>query len=179
MSEENYNPFVDEACTNLKKKVKEIADCCDALVTQTESKLEPNALRKAYVLAGAVLLGGYDRFKLADKVVEKTYPFWSNIEEKKEDFFLTKADEIFNEVPVDTKIFSELFEKDVLSTNMKNKLWKLFQDLIPLCCIYIHEMRGPIKIEVDGKMKGSYSKDYRNNVKIRDYVVKNNIKLRW
>lgn len=174
-----YNPYVETACLEIKKKVKEICTFCEALINIVNSKLDNDPMRVICINTASIFLMSYNEKKLADKVVEKTHPYWKQIIDKDETFFIEKADNIFGEIPTKTDLFSDLFSKNVLSSKQKDKLWSLFEELIPVCCTYIHEMRVPVKKEINNKFVGTYDVNYRNNIKIKEYVQKYKIPLRF
>lgn len=179
MSKQNDNPYLEDACDKIKKKVMDICNSCEALMVVADDKLGYDMRRSMYVNTAAVFLSVYDKYKLAAKVLEKVYPHWNHIIERDESFFLSEANGIFGEIPADTKLFSELFEKNVLNVKQKQDLWKLFEDLIPLTCVYIHEMREPTKVLIDGVTKGSYKQSFRNDIRIKEHVIKYEVKLRF
>ena len=173
------NPYIDSACAEIKKKVKEICTYCEALINIVNKKLDDDPMRIICINTASIFLMGYNENKLADKVVDKTNLYWKHIIERNESFFIEKADKIFGEIPVKVGLFSDLFAKNALNEKQKDKLWILFEELIPLSCIYIHEMRTPIKKNVDGKYIGTYEKNYRNEIKIKEYVQKYKVALRF
>lgn len=173
------NVYIDAATVELKKKVKEICSYCEVLISIVNKKLDNDPMRVVYVNGASIFLMNYNEKKLSDKIVDKTNKYWDYIIDKNEEFFIKKADDIFGEIPVKVDLFSDLFAKDVLNDKQKDKLWSLFEELIPLCCVYIHEMRIPIKKEVNDKLVGTYNQSYRNDIKIKEYVQKYGIKLRF
>lgn len=180
--QEDVNPYIIDACLRMKRKVKEICEYCEALIVVVNSKIPKDATMRLVCVQGAsVILSGFNDRKLTDRVIEKSSPYWTHITERDETFFKEKAQSVFGELPINFDIFADFFKDGVLTTNQKNKLWTLFEGLIPISCLYIHEMRSPVKMESpdgNGKMIGTYKKAYLNHLKLKQYVDKYNVKLR-
>ena len=79
---------------------------------------------------------------------------WDSIKNRDEQFFVENAGNIFKYLPNDkVNLFKDLFiTKDkygnsVVSIELKNQLWKLFDAMIKISIKYIHKNRGPCLME--------------------------------
>lgn len=175
----NNNPFLEEAEDNLRKQVLDIAKFGKVLVIKLGDKLPDDPMRLIYLEGATIFLMGYNRSQLCERVIVNSVKFWNLIYSRDESFFLQKADEVFGEIPCDSKIFSEIFKTNILSPKDKTKLWDQFNDVVKYCCLFIHEKREPTKKLIDGKERGTYNASYMNDIKLREWVERYKLKLRF
>jgi hypothetical protein len=173
------NPFLEEAEDNLRKQVLDIAKFGKILVIKLADKLPDDPMRLIYLEGATIFLMGYDRSQLCERVIVNSVKFWDLIYSRDESFFLEKADEVFGEIPCDSRIFAAIFKSRILSDKDKTKLWDMFNDIVKYCCLFIHERREPTKKIIDGKERGTYDKSFMNEIKLRQWVERYNIKLRF
>lgn len=104
-------------------------------------------------LVGLVVgvLESYDKEVLIQGFIANSHlECWDKILERKENFFVENADKIFADLPASTVgLFKDLFlTKDelgnsVVSKELKDKIWTLFDQLVKVSIKYIHRKRGP------------------------------------
>jgi len=135
-----------------------------------------------YAEGAHLYLLNFERNRLAERVVEKTNKYWELIYKKDEIFFFEKLNDMFDELPIEkvSDMFSSIFKDPRINQNDKDILWKNFNELVQLCCLYIHERRVPIKKEINGKIRGTYEKGgLYSGIKLREYVERYKLKLRF
>lgn len=98
---------------------------------------------------------------------------WDRIKVRDELFFIENAGGIFKNLPTENvNLFKDLFlTKDtngncVISQEVKNMLWGLFDAMIKISIKYIHKGKAPYSCESDGSIQCFYSAQFFDEVDI-------------
>jgi len=133
------------------------------------------------------LISAFEKHYLIQEFITNTYDkCWDSIKIRNENFFLTNANDIFKHLPMnEINLFRDLFltkdknGKSVVSQNLKEELWDLFDTLIKICIKYIHKHRDPYSYSKNDEVVNCYGAIFFEEVDI-DYHAKNwNIKLEY
>ena len=128
------------------------------------------------------IIMAYDKHLLIQGFINKSHEtYWDRILQRDEGFFIENAGTIFAELPTnDVNVFRDLFTatrdgKKVISENLRNQLWKLFDSLVKISIKYVHKHRYPIS-ETDESGNNIVQK-YRHS--FFDYVDVANHASKW
>ncbi len=107
------------------------------------------------VMIASALIGGVEPHDLIKGFINNSHgKCWNKIKERDEDFFVMNAGSIFSQLPGDSvNLFKDLFltkdtsGKSVISQNLKDEVWSLFDAMIKIAIKYIHKNRKMINNE--------------------------------
>ncbi|CAH6420859.1 Hypothetical protein HVR_LOCUS1308 [uncultured virus] len=111
---------------------------------------------------------------------------WDKFKEREEDFFVENAGDIFKYLPMDkVNLFKDLFvTKDsagnsVVSQNLKNQLWDLFDAMIKISIKYVHNNRSPYSYSTPNGISNAYGASFFDEVDIGHHANVWNVRLEF
>jgi hypothetical protein len=122
-------------------------------------------------------LEGYDKVKLINTFIKYSHVYWEDeIKNRKEDFFIEHANEIFVHLPINTdninafKILFTSVDEDgeyIVIDEDRDAIWEIFGSLVKICLKYIHKIRGiKFKPTPDG-LRPVYKKNIYPEIPVR------------
>lgn len=120
--------------------------------------------------------------------IANSYPFWSQIKKRKEDFFVSNLEKVFEKLPYKDKLgkFSKLFTmtdefgERILSKEDRDIIWEYMESLVRISIVYIHKGRKPDATIKDGKAQAIYREHFFEDIKQLNRIAKDwGVKLTW
>jgi hypothetical protein len=113
------------------------------------------------------VISGFDKHFLIKGFIENSHEkCWDNIRNRSEVFFVEQAADIFKYLPVDkVNLFKDLFTTvdnsghSVVSQNLKDQLWDLFDVMVKISIKYVHKNRKPYNDGVKNLYREEFFKD--------------------
>jgi hypothetical protein len=131
-------------------------------------------------------LSNYDQDELIQKYIKYSHELWEKIYNKDEDFFISDAKNVFRDLPMgEVDAFKALFETNradgtpAVTSEDRDDIWVYFFSFNTISIKYIHEMRGPVLMSKDGKMKPGYKNRFFPDVKLIKYSKLYGVELTW
>jgi hypothetical protein len=117
------------------------------------------------IILARTLMAALDKHYLIRGFIENSHKTcWDSIKRRNEKFFIENAGDIFKYLPVDeVNIFRELFTtvdaygSSVVSQDIKDELWDLFDVMVKIAIKYVHKYRNPYSVIVDGEVVNHYA----------------------
>ena len=120
-----------------------------------------------------------DKDEILLTFINNTYPYWDQIQQKKDDFFVTNSNDIFGEY-VTFKEFNVLklvFTNGVLDKEIKDIMWTYLNALIKISIKHICSQRElTIEKNSSGSKKLLTKKPYLPNISIAKEIKRWNLK---
>jgi len=130
-------------------------------------------------------LAQMDDFELIDNFILKSHPYWKEIKEHDENFFINHSDTIFDLPKDQLSIFTDFFllkdtkNKPVVSKEDKDLIWEYFESLVRISIHHVHEERSPCMKIVDGEEVKNYIKRYIQDLNVANAARKWDVILKW
>lgn len=136
--------------------------------------IDPNTIQLI-----AVLISNFDKHHLIQGFIENSHEFcWDKIKARDEDFFINNVGSIFRYLPAEkVNLFKDLYlakdenGKNVVSDDLKNQIWRLFDANIKISIKYCHRLRSPYSIAgPDGTVRNMYAASFFDEVKLEHHA---------
>ena len=117
------------------------------------------------VKMGEDYLKKHDSKKIIGAFIEHSHKHWEEIRLKNEDFFISHAHVIFNQLPIDSEninAFKMLFtakdknNKDIVISGDRQAIWEIFESLVKISIKYVHKARGIKIVETETGPRQAY-----------------------
>lgn len=151
------------------------ASCWEAghqIISPTLVSIAESALKK------------YDKTKLIDNFIKYSEPYWDQIKDRDEIFFIENANKIFKDLPIkDVNLFSVLFtakdknNKYVVESYDREAIWEYFDSFVKICIKYIHRKRQLKQRETDKGIMLRYTVTFFPKIKLRQHANKWEVQL--
>lgn len=132
------------------------------------------------------VLSNFDKQRIIENFIQYSKPYWDNIIDRDEQFFILHASKVFSDLPLDNvdafKILFTSTDKSghlIINNDDKQAIWLFFDSLIKIVIKYIHEKRGPKLKESDEGLKPIYSIKYHHDIKLQKFARHYKIELSW
>ena len=165
---------------DLTELIRELAATCwDAGVKD----VNPSLVK----IAGG-FLSGYDGNDLVDVFIKYSHMHWHKIKDRKENFFMENANDIFKQLPIDTnninafKMFFTAKNQNgsfIIIPEDREAIWEIFDSLVKICIKYIHRVRGITYVPTDDGLVPKYKKKLYPYVDISKLAKEWNVKLEY
>lgn len=148
-------------------------------------------MNPSLIVLGKSYLAGLDKTDVIKAFINNSYGqegvnYWDEVRERNEQFFIKHSDQVFANVPVgkgNMTAFKTLFTaKDdsgdfIINDEDRDAIWDMFFSLIKICIKYIHRVRECVLVEIDGKWKRRYTKNFFPRIKVLKEAKKWDIEL--
>jgi hypothetical protein len=131
-------------------------------------------------------LESFDKKKLIENFIEKSFNDWDKIKERNIEYFLKNIETILEETPFKKSTMFETIYKavdsdgnKVLTEELQDQLWEAIHGMIKICISYIHKERQPVIKEVDGEKKYIYRNQYMKHINLKTVAHSWNKELIW
>ncbi len=98
---------------------------------------------------------------------------WEKIKERDEKFFVENANDIFQYIPSgEINLFKDLFTTtdvngvNIIDQDVKNQIWRLFDQMIKVSIKYIHRHRAPYSQKGNDSIECFYDRSFFDDVDI-------------
>jgi hypothetical protein len=131
--------------------------------------VDPNLIGMANMI-----MGGFDKHYLIQGFIDNSHQeCWDFIKHRDEEFFVANAGKIFQYLPTDkVDLFKDLFTtrdeqgRSVVSLELKNEIWKLFDAMIKISIKYIHKRRDPYAQHTSEGIIHTYGAQFYEHVEL-------------
>lgn len=139
------------------------------------------------VQVASTIISGYPKHELIQGFIENSHELcWDNIKKRDENYFVNNASDVFKYLPMDkVNLFKDLFltndenGKSVVSLDLKESIWKLFDAMIKISIKYIHTQRGPCTQVIGDKTSPAYKRSFFPEVQLENHAKKWGITLNF
>lgn len=131
-------------------------------------------------------LEGYNPVELIETFIKHSYPYWDQIKNHEEQFFIDNAHVIFGNLPIDTSninAFKLIFTatdsngNDVVIQEDRDAIWTITESLVKICIKYIHRVRGVKLVQTKDGLRPAYINKNFPKIKVREQANLWNIDL--
>lgn len=158
-NEQSRPPIEIRFKENLVGLITYVKDLIERIHNYQKTGISPDIL----VIVSSIIQG-HDSHDTITLFIKHSYPYWSQICNKEEIFFVENCSKVFKSLPMQhVDAFRVLIEtkdsqgNNVISNPEKEQLWEYFHMLVKGSIKYIHQQRKPGWETVNGR----YSKVYR------------------
>ena len=148
-------------------------------------------MNPSLIILGKSYLAGLNKTDLITAFINNSYGspdnnYWDEIRDRNEEFFINHSDSVFSNVPVgkgNMTAFKTLFTakdengENIINGEDRDAIWDMFFSLVKICIKYIHRVRECIIVEIDGKWKKRYQKNFFPKIKVLKEAKKWDIEL--
>jgi len=146
-----------------------------------------DTVNPALVGIAAAVIQAMNKHYLIKGFIEKSHhECWDAIHRHDEDFFMSHAGDVFSFLPVDhVNIFIELFRTvdqngySVISQDVKDQFWELFEALVKISIKYIHKNREPYSTATPEGLINTYRTNFMDNIDIQRHSSKWKVRLEF
>jgi len=143
---ENYIPPEEERFADNTKGLSELT--CNLVEQAYKDKY--TTISPELVKIASCFIENMDKVVILESFVEYSHTFWDQIKERRREFFMENAGNIFKDLPVSNvsafKMLFTTYKPDgslIISDDSINSLWEFFDSLIKICIKYVHKKRKP------------------------------------
>ncbi len=172
--------------------VLELTDLIHELTTHCYNE-GVKTMNPSLIILGKSYLASLDKTDVIKAFINNSYGpkdnsinYWDEIRDRNEQFFIKHSDSIFENVPVgkgNMTAFKTLFTakddegSNIIDDDDRDAVWDMFFSLVKICIKYIHKVRKCILVEIDGKWKRRYQKNFFPRIKVLTEAKKWDIEL--
>lgn len=122
-------------------------------------------------------LESYDANELIDVFIRNSHMYWDKIRDRNEDFFISNAHVVFQNLPVKTdsiNAFKVFFEAKndkgeyIIIKEDRDAIWDMFDSLVKICIKYVHKARGSKLVQTKDGIRPAYKNKKYQEIKVRE-----------
>lgn len=179
MSSAPKAPEADRFMDNTTILIEAIHESVTKLYNEGYKTVNPSI-----IFIAKCIIGGYNKDYLITGFIKNSHSTcWDSIKSRDEVYFAENSGEIFRYLPMDkVNLFKDLFTtKDrngnsVVSEELKNEIWDIFDAMIKISIKYVHKNRQPY---TDSEENKCYSVEFLPDVDVEYHSSKWGLNLEF